>query len=434
MSEVAVGAGPPALAPARRLSRAVSPMSLIEVASERMLSPVHFDLPSDALADLASSGLLASAVDIFEWPHSAGGAHDFDTMGKHHQALHAPPPPPPPPPAPLPVAATRPYETSLKVFRRHLTTTTLPNGTVQVGAEGIISRACYEDWLSTRPRATSEPEKTFQRILTCCVSGTDGRQPFNPDEEDGVLKQLRLKRVWPAFADSDLSIGSKGFRSCAFRKTPCSATRRGGLTTARRYGFHEKARLRMSGEIAPESGASKPLKRAKRTGTSSLSGHESPAMAVAAPLAPQDAAPQAAPEPLLSADDAVNFSVSFDWLMTAFNSAVVGEGSDSLLPDDAAAVELTAADLGSALAAFEMRHPGWAAAAIDIARSNVAAVQNGVRVLRRGDALTDARCAGEREGVRPAGLRARPVERRARGAASARASPHCLLRAHCARR
>jgi len=106
-------------------------------------------------------------------------------------------------------------------------------------------------------------------------------------------------------------------------------------------------------------------------------------MPVAAALVPQDAAPQAALEPLRSVDDAVNFSVSFDWLMTAFNSAVVGEGSDSLLPDDAASAELTSADLGAALAAFETRHPAWAAAAIDIARSNVAAVQNGVRAARR---------------------------------------------------
>jgi len=208
-------------------------MSVIEVASERMPSPVHFDLPSDALADLASSGLLASAVDVFDWPHSAAGAHDFDAMGGHPQAP-PPPPPPPPPPAPQPAAATRPYETSLKVFRRHMTTTTLPNGAVQVDAEGIISRACYEDWLSTRPRATSEPEKTFQRILTCCVSGTDGRQPFNPDEEDGVLKQLRLKRVWPAFAHSDLSIGSKGFRSCAFGLL--GLTPRAGMVSTKRRG------------------------------------------------------------------------------------------------------------------------------------------------------------------------------------------------------
>jgi len=113
------------------------------------------------------------------------------------------------------VPGARPYETSLKVFRRHLAVSKSPLGTVTVNAEGVISRACYEDWLATRSRCACEPEKTFQRILTCCVSGTDGRQPFSAEEEAGVLEQIRLKRVWPAFADTNFAIGSKGFRSCA---------------------------------------------------------------------------------------------------------------------------------------------------------------------------------------------------------------------------
>ena len=79
-------------------------------------------------------------------------------------------------------------------------------------ADGIISRECYEDWLSTRSCVPAEPERTFQRILTCTVTGTDGRQSFTPEEEATVLKQLRVNRVWPAFVDTGLSIGAKGFR------------------------------------------------------------------------------------------------------------------------------------------------------------------------------------------------------------------------------
>ena len=113
-------------------------------------------------------------------------------------------------PAPIPCSpAPHPYETSLKVFRRHLA---LSSGAEVVG--DVTSLACYEDWLSTRARPPKEPEKTFQRILTCTVSGTDGRTPFTPEEEEKILKQIRLKRVWPAFADSSFIVGVKGFRSC----------------------------------------------------------------------------------------------------------------------------------------------------------------------------------------------------------------------------
>ena len=105
------------------------------------------------------------------------------------------------------------YESSLKVFRRHIKTTVTPDGSVQVDSEGIVSRACYEDWLSTRPHSTSTPEQKFRRTLTCSVSGTDGRRPFSPLEEASVLEQLRMKRVWPAFVGSSFVIGSKGFRS-----------------------------------------------------------------------------------------------------------------------------------------------------------------------------------------------------------------------------
>jgi len=102
----------------------------------------------------------------------------------------------------------------MNIFRRHIVITEQPDGTRHVDAEDMISRACYEDWLSTRSRIPAEPEKTFQRILTSTVSGTDGRQPFTPEQETTVLKQLRVKRAWPAFADTGLTIGIKGFRGC----------------------------------------------------------------------------------------------------------------------------------------------------------------------------------------------------------------------------
>ena len=119
-----------------------------------------------------------------------------------------------PAPSPPLELKPRPYETSIKVFRRHISVTSHVDGSMRIEAEGVLSRACYEDWLSTRSHASKDSEKNFQRILTSSVTGTDGRQPFSPMEEHAIVKMLRQKRVWPAFANSQFSIGSKGFRSC----------------------------------------------------------------------------------------------------------------------------------------------------------------------------------------------------------------------------
>ena len=60
------------------------------------------------------------------------------------------------------------------------------------------------------------------RVRASSLTGSDGRQPFTPEEEAAILAVLRVKRVWPAFAGTNVSIGCKGFRSS---------------------GFHEKARM-----------------------------------------------------------------------------------------------------------------------------------------------------------------------------------------------
>jgi hypothetical protein len=141
-------------------------------------------------------------------------------------------------PSPLPPPFTqlrRPYATSLKVFRRHMFTT-LADGSVQISAERLISRACYEDWLSTRSHAPNEPEKTFQRILTSCVTGTDGRTPFTPAEEAAVLWQIRQKRVWPAFVNSPFTVGIKGFRSCVSCVRACTSHSPSGTASTKSRG------------------------------------------------------------------------------------------------------------------------------------------------------------------------------------------------------
>ena len=156
----------------------------------------NIDAFDDALSDLDAAGQLSGPENFT----STCDVHSACSASAQQER------------APVPIScspASRPYETSLKVFRRHLA---LSSGAEVVG--DVTSLACYEDWLSTRARPPNEPEKTFQRILTCTVSGTDGRTPFTPEEEEKILKQIRLKRVWPAFADSSFIVGVKGFRSC----------------------------------------------------------------------------------------------------------------------------------------------------------------------------------------------------------------------------
>jgi len=148
-------------------------------------------------------------------------------------------------PAGAPLADADERTTSMNVFRRHLMPASRRGA---APGSSVISRECYEDWLSTRSRAPAEPEKTFQRILKSTVTGTDGHLPFTLEEEATVLKLIRVKRVWPAFEETGLSIGIKGFRRYVYSPRPSAradASRR--LAHCNSYGFHEKARLR--GEV-----------------------------------------------------------------------------------------------------------------------------------------------------------------------------------------
>ena len=94
------------------------------------------------------------------------------------------------------------HEPSIAVFRAHLTRTRLADGSELIDGEGVISAACYQNWLRTRGPAgvdSDKPEKVFQRTLTGCLTAADGRRPFDADEEAAILKTIRVKRVWYAF-------------------------------------------------------------------------------------------------------------------------------------------------------------------------------------------------------------------------------------------
>ena len=90
----------------------------------------------------------------------------------------------------------QPQETSLNVFRRFIICYFSSDGTKHLDARQVLSKECYQYWLNTRVGATNDPERTFQRSLTAHLTGSDGRQPFHQQEEEAILKIIRVKRVW----------------------------------------------------------------------------------------------------------------------------------------------------------------------------------------------------------------------------------------------
>jgi hypothetical protein len=99
---------------------------------------------------------------------------------------------------------------------------------VFVDASAILSRACYEQWLSTRQKSLKKPEESFRKTVTAHAQGTDGRKPFPPEAERSLLVELRQQKVWDCFKNRTfdngerMNIGLQGFRG---------------------YGYHEKSLL-----------------------------------------------------------------------------------------------------------------------------------------------------------------------------------------------
>jgi len=88
---------------------------------------------------------------------------------------------------------------SIAVFRAFFEVDKVDGAVVSVDASRVVSKECYEYWLETRVGVTNEPERAFQRSLTAHLTGSDGRQPFLPEEEEAILKVVRAKRVWFVF-------------------------------------------------------------------------------------------------------------------------------------------------------------------------------------------------------------------------------------------
>ena len=86
--------------------------------------------------------------------------------------------------------------TSLEVFRAFI----IKGHNDLLDASGLLSFDCFSLWLSSRGHhATNEPARKFRRALIAHLTGTDGRTPFSQEEEQAVLKAVRIQAPWQCF-------------------------------------------------------------------------------------------------------------------------------------------------------------------------------------------------------------------------------------------
>lgn len=133
--------------------------------------------------------------------------------------------------------------TSIRIFRSYIIRVHHADGTISLDASNIVSRECYQEWLRFKFTEDSEDESLkFWRSLTNTISGTDGRTPFERDEEAAVLLVLRRREPWPCFPPNLSHIGSR----------------------YRAQGYHEKQRIKqrasagttMDSSLAPPAASS----------------------------------------------------------------------------------------------------------------------------------------------------------------------------------
>jgi hypothetical protein len=142
------------------------------------------------------------------------------------------------------------------IFRTYMLFVKLPDQSVVLDASGVVSKACFNEWVATRVVQTSsfDYEKSFQRALTAHLTGSDGRKPFKPEEEEAVLLVVRQKRTWyvcactyapdagqrSAFASTRSTVGQQGFRALGYHERK-RQTSMGDLDSARAMMHHDSS-------------------------------------------------------------------------------------------------------------------------------------------------------------------------------------------------
>lgn len=88
-----------------------------------------------------------------------------------------------------------------------------------VCVDRVLSEECYKHWLVTRKERPKNPQESFRKALTSHCRGIDGRKPFPVEVERALLHELRKKRVWPCFENSDCNIGKRGLQLQGYWET-----------------------------------------------------------------------------------------------------------------------------------------------------------------------------------------------------------------------
>lgn len=127
------------------------------------------------------------------------------------------------------------------------------SGLLVVDAKDILSRECFEMWLSTRQRALKKPEESYRKTVTAHTQGSDGRKPFPIEVERGLLVDLRRQEVWNCYAGRTnaqgerVSIGLQGFRGLGYHeKANTPEYLLPAKTAKKRKGLTDKAKRKRS--------------------------------------------------------------------------------------------------------------------------------------------------------------------------------------------
>jgi len=115
--------------------------------------------------------------------------------------------------------------TSIQVFQKYIREVRTPDNNIRIDCSGVISRACYEEWLATRKVKLKKPEDGFRKCLVSHITRTDGgSRVFLPRHEAAIIELLRPRKVWPCFEGrfyqdgKEVTIGIKGLRAKGFHE------------------------------------------------------------------------------------------------------------------------------------------------------------------------------------------------------------------------
>eukprot|EP00924_Labyrinthula_sp_SR-Ha-C_P007695 snap_masked-scaffold_28-processed-gene-0.7-mRNA-1 protein AED:1.00 eAED:1.00 QI:0/0/0/0/1/1/2/0/315 len=106
-------------------------------------------------------------------------------------------------------------------------------------SENILSKECFDHWLSSRSSSVKFPVGAFKRTISSHLRAVDGRVPFDADVEESILKKYRQKdkhgyRTDPFAFLKCSDQQRKSFRGCWVRPLPYP------------FGYHEKQKHRVN--------------------------------------------------------------------------------------------------------------------------------------------------------------------------------------------